>query len=129
MRSSLPDNTGETVEVAFPKTGDVDPEHPNLVFTFHTIVLPGARYEELLRKHPGDEGMKWGDSFPPALIAASVVGWTVADGPAVVEDEARHPKMSEAEELWDDWPQWARAKLFTTIRDQNLFGVSLGKAR
>jgi hypothetical protein len=70
--------------------------------TLHIRALTRRQYRALLDAHPpaaGEEDADWnGDTFPPALIAATVV----------------KPKFSEAQaqELWDDWEPSEAGRVF-----------------
>ena len=134
---------GDTIKVRFmphiEPVGDPHIDAENLdrgereavTFTLSTKVLPGATFETLQRKHPpivpGDDVNP--DTFYPALIAASVTGWTVTQTDAVLEDEARAPSLDEAVELWAEWPEWARREIRGPLVAQNVNGPALGKAR
>jgi hypothetical protein len=89
---------------------------PDVTVSFRTQVPSGADLERLYRAHPAaDDGARWNlETFPPALIAASVIEWCSSETPgevaALTEDDAV--------ELWETWPQWARRELFTALYAQ-----------
>jgi len=99
----------------------------DVVFVFDVVALPGAEYEALQDGHPHPERDWDPDTFPPALIAASVAGWTET-GPDGETRYDRNPTGDEVDELWTTWPQWARTKLFADIVAMNELGVPVGKA-
>ena len=104
-------------------------ERNALVWVFHTQALPGAEWERLLSEHPA---IKAGhdfnpDTFPQALIVASITGYERHDGDKL---ESRDGPLSEdeANELWSTWPQWARTAIFGALNELNV-DASPGKAR
>ena len=125
-----PDGATIIVEFAAGEHGD------GRRFTFGTRTLPGARWEQLLREHPPTEaGLDYDpDTFPPALLAESITGWTVhgvapdLNAPVELETEHRAPTLDETTELWQSWPQWARRQLLRPVEVQNVLGGALGKA-
>lgn len=135
------DQQGETIVVRFyPHVEPCDDPHlyaeaveragnEATIYTVRTRVLPGALYEKLLRSHPAvEDGYEFNpDTFPPALLHESIIGWSVSKAGAVLEDEARQPTLEETTELWEQWPKWARRELVDPIRYQNIVGPALGK--
>lgn len=72
----------------------------------HLQALPRRKYRELLDEHPSEDPEKdWADTFPPALIAA-----TITDPPFT---------LGEAQELWDEWEVSESARLFLVCHHLN----------
>ncbi|MGB5757959.1 MAG: hypothetical protein WBM50_13665 [Acidimicrobiales bacterium] len=133
---------GETITVRFTPhvepSGDPHTDAENLeradreavTFTLRTRVLPGTAFEALQREHPpmvrGDDVNP--DTFYPALICASVTGWTVEQAGVILEKEDRAPTAGEAAEMWE-WPEFARREVRGPLVAQNVNGPALGKAR
>lgn len=109
---------------------DVDPEaltaadrqipaDESFAVTFSTRLLSGAEWEHLQRISPSeDERYRWNmDALAPRVIAAMVTEWQSTSGShggPFTEDEAR--------ELWQTWPQWARAELWEALYGQIIAG-------
>lgn len=132
---------GDTVELIFaPSPRVCDDPHEQSVANdeakalavtvhVHTQLLQGAEWDALLRKHPPiADGYDYNpDTFPPALIAASVTSHVARRRGEVIE-EGGPMSVNEAAELWVVWPEWARAQLLRRLIDQNATGNTLGKA-
>lgn len=120
---TAPDTTGATVDIVFPTDDDDRP----VVFTFTTRTLPGAEWERMLFEHRSPvDGFDYDPAtFPPALIAASVTGYSRDDGTGPKSYAA--PSLDDATELWSTWPQWARNRLLRPLEVQNVVGPALGK--
>lgn len=75
--------------------------------------LPRKEYRLLLEAHPGADGKSFDyDTFPPALIAASVV-----------EPEFT---LEQATELWEEWEDGDASRLFLACFDLNEVGLGVG---
>lgn len=101
--------------MALPKLSDVGRDHTitlddDLTVTFQLRPIPGSRYQSIIDAHRDDEGRASHEAVAVDMLTAgiSAVYSSVESTPTPFAE-------TDAVELWEQWPEWARTQVYSAV--------------
>lgn len=89
---------------------DLPVEVGDVVVTFQVAPIPGKRYGEIIDAGRDADGRVSDDDVAVPLLAAGIIGVYSS-----VESQVAEFTEDDARELWEEWPEFARARVLRAV--------------
>jgi hypothetical protein len=84
---------------------------------FQIVAIPGTRMTQILDAHRSEEGTVLREDIGPDVLEAGIGKFYSSVESTPVEFTA-----SDAAEVWETWPDWARAELYVAVETYSTRG-------